>query len=164
LGYQTRSSPGRCCRALLFPPGIPTMPTQPSILSHPGTPSLLKHRSCVHVIVRNALEKIVRISGGTTVAHYKIQNGFASSFRLLPLRVDPIVVASLHTPPSLHRLSPTSPLLRGVPPLGAPFVLSPSWFMPLVASPFASAPKVPMFRIFASPEIKPPICRIPFRP
>ena len=73
-------------------------------------------------------------------------------------------VASLHTPPSLCRLSPTSSLLRGVPPLGAAFVLSPLWFMPLVASPLASAPKVPMFRIIASPELKPPICRIPLRP
>jgi hypothetical protein len=54
--------------------------------------------------------------------------------------------------------------LRSVPPLGAAFVLSPLWFMPLVASPLASAPKVPMFRIIASPEIEPPICRIPFRP
>src|SRR5581483_8738427 len=97
-------------------------------------------------------------------SHREIQNGFASSFRLLPLRVGLTDVASLHTPPSLHRLSPTSPLLRGVPPLAAAFVLSPLWFMPLVASPFASAPKVPMLRIAASPELKAPICRIPFRP
>ena len=54
--------------------------------------------------------------------------------------------------------------LRSVPPLGAASVLSPLWFMPLVTSPLASAPKVPMFRIIASPELKPPICRIPFRP
>ena len=74
------------------------------------------------------------------------------------------IVASLHTPPLLPRLSPASSLLRGVPPLGAAFVLSPSWFMPLAASPLASAPKVPMFRIIASPEIKPPICRIPSCP
>lgn len=73
-------------------------------------------------------------------------------------------VSSLHTPPLLPRLSPASPLLRSVPPLGAAFVLSPSWFMPLVASSFASAPKVPMFRIIASPEIMPPLCRIPSRP
>jgi len=48
--------------------------------------------------------------------------------------------------------------------VGAAFVLSPSWFMPLVASPLASAPKVPMFRIAASAELKPLICRIPSRP
>ena len=81
-----------------------------------------------------------------------------------PCRLTRPMSLHLHTPPSLRRLSPTSSLLRGVPPLGAAFILSPLWFMPLVASPLTSAPKVPMFRIIASPEIKPTICRIPFRP
>jgi hypothetical protein len=78
----------------------------------------------------------------------------------------------LTQPMSLHCTHPLCSLgfprvhryYRGVPSLGAAFVLSPSWFMPLVVSPFPSAPKVPLFRIIASPELKPPICRIPFRP
>src|SRR3954466_3431076 len=108
--------------------------------------------------------RLFTFNQASQTSHREIQNGFASSFRLLPSRVDLTDVASLHTPPSLHRLSPTSSLLRSVPSLGAAFVLSPSWFMPLVTSPLTSAPKVPMFRIIASPEIKPPICRIPSRP
>jgi hypothetical protein len=46
-------------------------------------------------------------------------------------------------PPSLHGYYSASSLVRGSPPLGVASVLSPSWFNPLVASPFASTPRFP---------------------
>src|ERR1700682_1574162 len=46
-------------------------------------------------------------------------------------------------PPSLHGHYPTSSLLRSSPPRGVAFVLSLSWFLPLVASPLASTPRFP---------------------
>src|SRR5207245_7482383 len=52
--------------------GIARLPTSASILSQSGTRPSRKGRSSVHVIVRNALEKIVGISGEKIVAHYKI--------------------------------------------------------------------------------------------
>ena len=67
-------------------------------------------------------------------------------------------------PPSLRGRYSVSSLLRGSPSLGAAFVRSPSWLIPLAASPFASAPKVPMFRTTASSRLSPPVCRMPLRP
>jgi hypothetical protein len=46
-------------------------------------------------------------------------------------------------PPSLHGRYSASPLLRGDPPLDVASVLSPSWFMPLVAFPLAATPSFP---------------------
>lgn len=57
----------------------------------------------------------------------------------------------LYVPPLLCPLSPTSLLIRGTPSLGVTFVLSPLWFNPLAASLLASTPKVPTFRVIASP-------------
>src|SRR5215469_8746718 len=52
-------------------PGILRLPTWASILSQSGARSLCTGRRSVHVIVRDALEEIVRISRETIVANYR---------------------------------------------------------------------------------------------
>jgi hypothetical protein len=72
LGHKTRRSPGRFCRALLLP--FWHWDTASAYMSEYPIPirprSSRKDRSSDHVIVRNAPEKNVGISGETIVAPY----------------------------------------------------------------------------------------------
>src|SRR5206468_2284403 len=71
LGYRTRRSPGAFAGRSFFAfPVLGYFVCLHGRVSQSGARPLRKSCSSVHVIVRNAPEKIVRISGEKIVAHY----------------------------------------------------------------------------------------------